>query len=93
MSDVTAEEVENERERAHAIARAGCISFVDTEIRHSLTCTMIATALATVRKEARREALETAVATAANTMCTERICCSCGDAIEGAIRALMGSGT
>jgi hypothetical protein len=85
VSDVTAEEVERERERAHRIY--GDIPCIYVSPDHGLICTRIATALAVRAREARRDALKEA----------ERRFLDIGystasDAVKG-IRALLGPET
>ncbi len=97
MSDVTSEEIEKERERAHmevisvpeANACIASLTGLVIQYKHTAYCTHVATALATVRKEARREALGDAITIAEDG---EHWCdgaCHAQDSVAAAIRALM----
>jgi hypothetical protein len=85
VSDVTAEDVNAERPRAHELAR-NVYRCNDHHMnkQHSNHCDDIATALAACAREARREALKEAAG----------VCRLRGQfTMAEAIRALMGTGT
>lgn len=101
MSDVTAEEIENERELAHtevisireANACIASLTGLAIQYKHTAYCTRVATALATVRKEARREGMSAAATAADVEMANEGVDGSSARYVLAAIRALMGPGT
>jgi hypothetical protein len=97
VSDVTAEEVERERPRAHLLSRACQDYWTIARGVHLQNCTTIATALAVRAREARREALERAEKIAYDAAQKAEDAqgyygpaAAEADAIADAIRALMG---
>jgi hypothetical protein len=92
VSDVTAEEIERERERAHRML-TDARYMPCTHPDHNADCDVFATALAVRAREARREALKEALMAVESIPEHSGACCEHLAKDEAAIRALLGPET